>query len=122
MAEALCISHQTVSKWENGLLAPDVSILVKLSSLFQVSMDYLCGTEMGEQETIINNIIERIKLDDCRDYDTLKKLNEQLNRELEKFPLNDMLLNHQLHLLRNMHDSKGFFRKSRSPLPQERKY
>lgn len=104
LAEIICVSHQTVSKWENGLIVPDVCTLVKLSGIFQVSMDYLCGTETGEQEKIINDILQSTNYEMLNDFDELKRLNQQLTNRLDRFPLNDMLLNHQLHLLREMHD------------------
>lgn len=41
LAEALSISVQSVSKWENGQTSPDIGILPKLSSLLSTSIDYL---------------------------------------------------------------------------------
>lgn len=105
LAKLLFVSHQTVSKWENGLLTPDVNMLVKLSCIFQVSMDYLCGTKMGEQEKAIKDIIQNTNYESFDDFDELKEVYEQLAKKVELFPLNDELLNHQLHLLRKWHDT-----------------
>ena len=41
LAEALGVSRQSVSKWENGNAVPDLDRLVKLSELFGVSLDQL---------------------------------------------------------------------------------
>ncbi|MGN4157023.1 helix-turn-helix domain-containing protein [Staphylococcus auricularis] len=41
LAEQLNTTRQTISKWEQGTLEPDVQTLVKLSELFHVSLDQL---------------------------------------------------------------------------------
>lgn len=41
VAEALGISRQTVSNWENDRTYPDIGSVVKLSDLYGVSLDYL---------------------------------------------------------------------------------
>lgn len=41
VAEHLGVSSQTVSKWERGLLSPDISLLPKIALLFRCSIDYL---------------------------------------------------------------------------------
>ncbi|MEA4970974.1 MAG: helix-turn-helix domain-containing protein [Candidatus Pelethousia sp.] len=45
LAEKLGISPQAVSKWENGISCPDISILPTLASLFHVTVDDLLGVE-----------------------------------------------------------------------------
>jgi DNA-binding XRE family transcriptional regulator len=42
-AEKLGLSQQTISKYENGILEPNILTLVKLSDLFHCSIDYLLG-------------------------------------------------------------------------------
>jgi transcriptional regulator with XRE-family HTH domain len=54
LAEKLNVSRQSVSKWENGAAAPDLESVVKISRLFQVSLDDLL-TEGGEGVTKENN-------------------------------------------------------------------
>ena len=41
LAERLTITRQTVSKWELGESEPDVTYLIQLSEIFQVTTDYL---------------------------------------------------------------------------------
>ena len=41
VAEELGVSSQTVSKWERGLLSPDISLLPKIAILYQCSIDSL---------------------------------------------------------------------------------
>ncbi|MCM1113775.1 MAG: helix-turn-helix domain-containing protein [Muribaculum sp.] len=45
LAERLDISRQSVSKWESGASIPDLDKIIKLSSLFGVSTDYLLKEE-----------------------------------------------------------------------------
>lgn len=58
LAQKLDISRQSVSKWESGGAMPDLDKIIKLSSIFGVSTDYLLK---GEEETFHgtdNNIYE----------------------------------------------------------------
>ena len=41
LAEKLNISRQAVAKWEAGTAMPDISNLIEISNIFQVSIDYL---------------------------------------------------------------------------------
>lgn len=50
LAERLDISRQSVSKWESGAAIPDLDKIIKLSSLFGVSTDYLLKEENEELE------------------------------------------------------------------------
>lgn len=43
LGDLLSVSYQTVSKWENGVVLPDVTMLPKLSRCFDVSVDALLG-------------------------------------------------------------------------------
>ena len=44
-SEVLQVSVQTVSRWENGINAPDLSMLPQLAAYFRVTTDYLLGLE-----------------------------------------------------------------------------
>ena len=41
LADALDVSRQSVSKWENNMAVPDLDRLVKLSELFGITLDEL---------------------------------------------------------------------------------
>ena len=47
LAERLNISFQAVSKWENGLAMPDVTMLPRLASVLETSVDALLGYHGG---------------------------------------------------------------------------
>lgn len=46
VAEYLGVSSQTVSKWERGLLNPDISLLPKIALLFKCTIDFLFDMEL----------------------------------------------------------------------------
>lgn len=43
LAELLGITQQAIAKWENGKAEPDSTTLIKLSEIFNCSIDYLLG-------------------------------------------------------------------------------
>lgn len=49
LADALGVSRQSVSKWENGNATPDLDKLVKLSELFGITLDELVGRDSPYQ-------------------------------------------------------------------------
>lgn len=51
LADYLNISYQAVSKWENGLALPDITLLPKLANFFGVSTDELLDLRASENET-----------------------------------------------------------------------
>ncbi len=52
VADKVGISSQAVSKWENDLSAPDISILPDLADLFHISLDELLGREVTKTEVL----------------------------------------------------------------------
>ena len=51
LAERMGVSAQAVSKWENNISCPDISILPELADLFGISVDELLGKEEKVHET-----------------------------------------------------------------------
>jgi len=50
LAEALGVTKQSVSNWENDNIQPSIEMLVKIAKYFSVSTDYLLG--LTEKESI----------------------------------------------------------------------
>ena len=48
LADKLGVSRQSVSKWESAQSLPDMDKIVKMSSVFSVSTDYLLKDELTE--------------------------------------------------------------------------
>ncbi len=57
LAEVLGISGQAVSRWENDLAMPDISLLPVLANLFEVTTDYLLGVDITQKERKIKEIL-----------------------------------------------------------------
>ena len=49
-AEALGVSRQTISNWENGRSYPDIVSVIKMSDLYSVSLEHLLKEEMGMED------------------------------------------------------------------------
>ncbi|MBQ6900715.1 MAG: helix-turn-helix domain-containing protein [Firmicutes bacterium] len=54
LAEQLCVSRQTLAKWENGEAAPNIEDCIRLAGIFQISLDDLVR-DMSEQELILTS-------------------------------------------------------------------
>lgn len=50
LGDILNVSYQTISKWENNMVFPDISVLPQISTYFGVSVDALLGLVPLEQE------------------------------------------------------------------------
>lgn len=61
LAQELGVSAQAVSKWENDLSLPDVSLLVPLAELFEISLDELfsrpCPAHAQDEEQDAEQIV-----------------------------------------------------------------
>ncbi len=61
MAEKLMVSRQAITKWESDKGIPDVDNLKAVSSLLNVSIDYLLDNGQNVQATVIREIIDLSK-------------------------------------------------------------
>lgn len=52
IAKKLNISAQAVSKWENDISSPDISLLPELASVFNITIDELLGKETNKTEVL----------------------------------------------------------------------
>ncbi len=70
IANKLNVTPQAVSKWENDISSPDISILSDLADIYKVSLDELLGKEKAKTEIVapenkkdLNKMILKIKVD-----------------------------------------------------------
>lgn len=52
VAQAVMVSRQTISNWENGKSLPDIISIIKLSDLYEISMDELLKSDRKMQTKI----------------------------------------------------------------------
>lgn len=45
LAEVIMVSQQSINKYENHNVEPDIQTLIKIADYFNVSLDYLVGRE-----------------------------------------------------------------------------
>lgn len=96
LANRIGISFQAVSKWENGIALPDITLAPALASYFGVSMDELFEFNFKDIELAIDNIVnEAYKF---RESDPSKS-RDILEEGLKKYPDNEILLNNLLYVL-----------------------
>lgn len=59
LANRLCVSRQTISKWELGDSTPDMEKLVAISDLFEISLDQLV---LGKEPSIENTVSSKSEI------------------------------------------------------------
>ncbi len=84
LANALGVTYQAVSRWENGTTMPDITLLPQISVFFGVSIDELFEfTEESQYERIQNMLGEKSALTDTEFENAEIFLKKQLNRNSE---------------------------------------
>lgn len=78
LADMIPISRQAVSKWERAQTIPDSSTLIRLSELFEVSINELLKGEHIEQKTMKQ--LEKITLDMVDENNRKTKMNKRLRK------------------------------------------
>lgn len=63
LAKALNVSRSTVSMWETGASDPDTDSLQKIASYFSVSVDYLLGYNIMEENKKLSTVTEDVGFD-----------------------------------------------------------
>lgn len=76
LANVIGISQQSINKYENHKIEPDINTLIAFADFFNTSVDYLIGN------TEINHVIEEITHYDLNEDESLliegyRKLNEK---------------------------------------------
>lgn len=56
LAEKIMVSRQTISNWENGKSLPDIVSIIKLSDLYQISLDDLLKGDKKMREKIEKDV------------------------------------------------------------------
>lgn len=98
LAKCLGISFQAISKWENNIALPDITMIPILADFFEVSIDDLFDYKKEQ----IKNEVEVI----CQNAYEFREKNPTIARRileagLEKYPTNYMLSNHLLYVIKN---------------------
>lgn len=58
LAERLCVTDKSVSKWETGVHFPDIAIMEKLADELGITVSDLLGLEQATSEEVIKGMTE----------------------------------------------------------------
>ena len=75
LADELCISAQSVSKWETLSAMPDITLLPKLAEIFGVSIDELFDLTIDQR---LNRIENHLDIEKDFDHETFKEYEDYL--------------------------------------------
>ena len=94
LAEQLGVSFQAVSRWENDLTYPDITLLPILANMFGVSVDFLLDVDVKKKEAEIDAIIEEylVLLNQGKIDENLILLENALKKYPNSFDLKHALL------------------------------
>ncbi|MBR3780848.1 MAG: helix-turn-helix domain-containing protein [Clostridia bacterium] len=96
LAEKIGVSFQAVSKWENDIALPDITLIPVLANYFGVSTDeVLCYDSTEKDKEIKRLVFESYKLRETNPEEGKRILEEGL----KKYPDNDILLNNLLYVI-----------------------
>ncbi len=84
VAEALNVSFQSVSRWENGLSYPDITLVPTIARLFEVSTDTLFDMNTSDRERTRERYEQQYK--DHRQSGNLIACRVTMCEALEQFP------------------------------------
>ena len=82
LADALRVSVQTISRWENGVNAPDLAMLPQLAVYFKVTTDFLLGLERKDTMAKLIKTTETFELASKREAEEMV-----LKFKGERFPV-----------------------------------
>lgn len=85
LANSIGISFQAVSKWENNIALPDITLAPVLASYFGVTMDELFENNLKEIEDDVEHIVNEAY--ESRESDSAKS-RQILAEGLQKYPQN----------------------------------
>ncbi len=84
VAEALNVSFQSISRWENGLSYPDITLVPTIARLFDVSTDTLFDMDVSEREHTRERYEQEYK--EHRQSGNLAACRDTMHKALEQFP------------------------------------
>lgn len=96
LAESVGVSFQAVSKWENNIALPDITLAPILANYFGVSMDELFDFSLSKIEAEVESIAEEARNYIESDPEQGRKI---IENSLKKYPENDVLLNSLLYVM-----------------------
>lgn len=99
LAERLGVTYQAISKWENDSGMPDISQIVPLATLFDVSTDFLFGIKhTSETEDALKIVSSAESIKEYGKLETYLKAYDILMDGLKQYPNNYIITYHCMNL------------------------
>ena len=105
LAEALEVSPQAVSRWENGAAYPDISLLPVIANYFDVTSDYLLGIDTAHKQREIDKVIEADKK--LRNDGKTRESVQFLREKVKEFPSNHIIMHRLACSLFSLYHQSG---------------
>lgn len=98
LAEQLGVTFQAISKWENDSGMPDISQVIPLATVFNVSTDALFGIYGSSHEEEVYKIIQQAesKITYPVTRECIRQKWDELQAGIAKYPSHTVLLSHSL--------------------------
>jgi len=101
LAQALNISYQAVSKWENGAALPDITLIPPMAAYFGVTTDELLSFDRSAIDAEVKRIADQAF--EYREKDPARS-RSILEAGLARYPDNDVLMNNLLYTMDYTHE------------------
>lgn len=105
LAEALGVSPQAVSRWENEAAFPDISLLPVIANYFDVTTDYLLGADTAHKQREIDAVIDVYSK--LRYEGKTREAVDFLREKVKEFPSNHLLLHYLASSLFSLYHQSG---------------
>lgn len=105
LAQALEVSPQAVSRWENEAALPDISVLPVIANYFDVTVDYLLGVDTAHKQRETDKVIETDNR--LRSEGKTRESVDFLREKVREFPSNPEILHRLACSLFSLYHQSG---------------
>lgn len=109
LANLLSVTPQAISRWENNVAMPDISLLIPLANIFKVSTDTLLEVNVEKNEEYIQELINNALFFTERYGDTLTAKLDLYREKVRQFPESAELKEALLIVLTMLETQEGAF-------------
>lgn len=82
LADAVGVSQQSINKYENHNIEPDIETLIRISDYFDISIDYLVGrTDVRRKAEVVHSY--ELNKSESKMFDGYRKLNPRQKRSVD---------------------------------------
>lgn len=109
LANLLCVTPQAISRWENNVAMPDISLLIPLANIFCVSTDTLLEVNVQKNEEHIKELVINAPFFNETYGNTLTEKLELYREKVRQFPESAELKESLIIILTMLETREGAF-------------